>query len=77
MAVNSTAGGSAALAAQAQRAGAAADDGGVFEVPERVRAEPVDFFRADDQASIDSIFLQPGGAQARPWRKLAGSPMSV
>ena len=63
---NSTPSGEGGIKAQAHRAGPAADDGPMIQVPQRVRPQPVGFLGPDDQAGIHAFFLQPFHAQRQP-----------
>ena len=38
-------------------------------MPERVREDPVGFFRADDEARVHAIFVQPLGAEGYSLKK--------
>ena len=56
------------VAGQRHRARAAADDGGVFEVPERVGAQPVDLLGADYDGRHPRGLAEPIAPSASPWQ---------
>ena len=52
--------------------GAGGEDGGPFQMPERVRQNPIDFLRPDDEARVHAIFFQPLDAQGYSLQKSGG-----